>query len=95
MDHDLYFCFSFMNGDAVRFKSVFTALAVIYAADKYMVKKIDILALKFIRKHITAYDSLMILQHLYFLHGTKTNFDDHHAKDIKPSAPTLGKFFCL
>ena len=42
-----------MNGDAVRFKSVFTALAVIYAADKYMVKKIDILALKFIRKNLT------------------------------------------
>merc|ERR1719237_899647 len=43
---------SFMNGDAVRFKSVFTALAVISAADKYMVKKIDILALKFIRKNL-------------------------------------------
>ena len=80
-----------MNGDAVRFKSVFTALAVIYAADKYMVKKIDILALKFIRKNLTVYDSLMILQHLYFLHGTRIDFDDHIAKDIEPSAPTLGK----
>ena len=41
-----------MNGDAVKFKSVFTALAVIYAADKYRVKKLDILALKFIKnKH--------------------------------------------
>ena len=95
MNHDLYFCFSFMNGDAFGFKSVFTALAVIYAADKYMVKKIDILALKFIRKHLTVYDSLMILQHLYFLHENK-NFDDHLAKDIEPSAPTLGNVeFCI
>ena len=82
-----------MNGDAVRFKSVFTALAVIYAADKYMVKKIDILALKFIKKHLTVQDSLMILQHLYFLHGTES-FNDHLAKDIKPSAPTLGNVAC-
>ena len=80
-----------MNGDAVRFKSVFTALAVIYAADKYMVKKIDILALKFIRKNLTVYDSLMILQHLYFLHGTRNDSDGQIVKDVEPSAPTLGK----
>ena len=90
-----HFNFSFMNGDAVRFKSVFTALAVIYAADKYMVKKIDILALKFIRKNLTMCDSLMILQHLYFLHGTRNDFDDHLAKDIEPSAPTLGNVSCI
>ena len=88
------FCFSFMNGDAVRFKSVFTALAVIYAADKYMVKKLDILALKFIRKHLTVNDSLMILQHLYFLHGTETDSDDQLVQDRKPSAPTLGNASC-
>ena len=84
------FYFSFMNGDAIRFKSVFTALAVIYAADKYMVKKIDILALKFIRKNLTVNDSLMILQHLYFLHGDENGRDDHVVQDMEPSAPTLG-----
>lgn len=75
-----------MNGDAVRFKSASTALAVIYAADKYMVKKLDILALKFIRENLTVNDSLMILQHLYFLHGT----DYQLVQDKEPSAPTLG-----
>ena len=79
-----------MNGDAIRFKSVFTALAVIYAADKYMVKKIDILALKFIRKNLTVNDSLMILQHLYFLHGDENGCDDHIVQDMEPSAPTQG-----
>ena len=84
------FYFSFMNGDAVRFKSVFTALAVIYAADKYMVKKLDILALEFIRKNLTVNDSLMVLQHLYFLHGTENDSDDQLVQDREPSAPTLG-----
>ena len=80
-----------MKGDSVRFKSMFTALDVLRAANKYMVKKIDILALKFIRKNVSEDHALMILQNLYFLRGTEDDCEDLTDEDLLPSAPTLGK----
>lgn len=71
---------SFMTGDAVRFQSVPTALAVIYAAKKYMVKKIDELALKFIYKNINTHNVLLVLQHLLLL---------QEEQELQPSAPSL------
>ena len=58
---------SFMTGDAVRFQSVPTALNVIYAAKKYMVGRIDDLALKFIYKNINTHNVLLVLQNLVVL----------------------------
>lgn len=73
---------SFMTGDAVRFQSVPTALAVIYAAKKYMVKKIDDLALKFIYKNINTHNVLLVLQHLLLL-------QEEPQESLEPSAPAL------
>ena len=71
---------SFMCGDAVRFQSVPTALNVIYAAKKYMVRKIDDLALKFIYKNINAHNVLLVLQNVLML---------QEEPDVLPSAPSL------
>ena len=60
---------SFMTGDAIKFQSVPTALNVIYAARKYMVKRIDDLALKFIYKNINVNNVLLVLQNLLLLTG--------------------------
>ena len=83
----MLFC-SFMKGDTVKFKSVLTALAVIYAAQKYMVKKIDNIALKFINKNLHCDNVLMVLQHLYVLLGKDDPQDVLH-EDVFPSAPPL------
>ena len=77
-----------MKGDTVKFKSVLTALAVIYAAQKYMVKKIDNIALKFINKNLHCDNVLMVLQHLYVLLGKDDPQDVLH-EDVLPSAPPL------
>ena len=82
--------YSFMKGDTVKFKSVLTALAVIYAAQKYMVKKIDNIALKFINKNLTRDNVLMVLQHLYVLLD-KYN-PQSSPEDVLPSAPPLEEF---
>eukprot|EP00090_Calanus_glacialis_P038489 TRINITY_DN67147_c0_g1_i1.p1 TRINITY_DN67147_c0_g1~~TRINITY_DN67147_c0_g1_i1.p1 ORF type:complete len:287 (-),score=63.35 TRINITY_DN67147_c0_g1_i1:368-1228(-) len=58
---------SFMSGEVVKFKTVPTALAVIYAANKYMVNNIDILALKFVSRNITSDNVLLVLHNLYRL----------------------------
>lgn len=77
---------SFMTGDAVKFQSVPTALAVIYAAKKYMVKKIDDLALKFIYKNIDRHNVLLVLQHLLLL--TQAHREDQE-DIVTPTAPPL------
>ena len=61
-----------------------TALAVIYVAKKYLVNKIDTLALSFVNKNVTSDNVLMVLQHLYVLHQK-----DSEVRDV-PSAPQLG-----
>lgn len=71
---------SFMTGDAVRFQSVPTALNVIYAAKKYMVRKIDDLALKFIYKNINSHNVLLVLQNVLML---------QEEPEVLPSAPSL------
>jgi len=81
---------SFMKGGTVKFKSVLTALAVIYAAQKYMVKKIDNIALKFINKNLTRDNVLMVLQHLYVLLD-KDN-PQNSPEEVLPSAPPLEEF---
>jgi len=80
---------SFMTGDAVKFQSVPTALAVIYAARKYMVKRIDDLALKFIYKNISVHNVLLVLQHLLLLTGQGTTEAQENTMDTEPSAPPL------
>ena len=82
---------SFMTGDVVKFKSVTTALAVIYVAKKYMVKKIDDLALKFINKNINSDNVLLVLQHLLILNHRDTNTEEEFY-DPTPSAPPLELF---
>lgn len=72
---------SFMTGDAVRFQSVPTALNVIYAAKKYMVGRIDELALKFIYKNISPHNVLLVLQNLLVL--------QEEGAEVAPSAPSL------
>ena len=69
-----------MTGDAVRFQSVPTALNVIYAAKKYMVRKIDDLALKFIYKNINSHNVLLVLQNVLML---------QEEPEVLPSAPSL------
>jgi len=80
---------SFMTGDVVKFKSVVTALAVVYAAKKYMVKKIDYLALKFINKNINSDNVLLVLQHLFILNHRDTITEEQNYYDVTPSAPPL------
>ena len=75
-----------MAGDTVQFKSVMTALAVIYVAKKYLVNKIDTLALSFINKNVTSDNVLMVLQHLYVLHQKDNEEKEVH---FMPSAPPL------
>ena len=84
-------CFSFMTGDVVKFKSVLTALAVIYVAKKYMVKKIDDLALKYIKKNINSDNVLLVLQHLLILNHRDT-INEEEFFDPTPSAPPLELF---
>jgi len=79
---------SFMTGDVVKFKSVLTALAVVYAAQKYMVKKIDYLALKFINKNISSDNVLLVLQHLSVLNH-RESVAEEECLDTTPSAPPL------
>ena len=69
----------------MRFNSVVTALAVMYAAEKYMVSRINNLALKFINKNANSDNVLMILQHLYVLHQKDREEDESYT----PSAPPL------
>lgn len=82
---------SFMIGDVVKFKSVLTALAVIYAARKYMVKRIDDLALKFINKNINSDNVLLVLQHLLIL-NQRDMLNEDEFYDPTPSAPPLELF---
>eukprot|EP00090_Calanus_glacialis_P010433 TRINITY_DN18816_c0_g1_i1.p1 TRINITY_DN18816_c0_g1~~TRINITY_DN18816_c0_g1_i1.p1 ORF type:complete len:363 (-),score=123.14 TRINITY_DN18816_c0_g1_i1:261-1349(-) len=82
---------SFMTGDVVKFKSVLTALAVIYVAKKYMVKKIDDLALKYIKKNINSDNVLLVLQHLLILNHRDTITEEEFF-DPTPSAPPLELF---
>ena len=77
-----------MTGDVVKFKSVLTALAVVYAAKKYMVKKIDYLALKFINKNISSDNVLLVLQHLFVL-SHRDSVTEEEFLDTTPSAPPL------
>ena len=56
--------FSYLSGETVRFNSVVTALAVMYAAEKYLVSRINRLALRFINKNANSDNVLMILQPL-------------------------------
>ena len=70
----------------MRFNSVVTALAVMYAAEKYMVSRINNLALKFINKNANSDNVLMILQHLYVLHQREHEDEEVH---YTPSAPPL------
>ena len=89
----IYYIFvsSFMTGDVVKFKSVPTALAVIYVAKKYMVKKIDDLALKFINKKVNSDNVLLVLQHLLILNHRDT-ITEEEFYDPTPSAPPLELF---
>jgi len=82
---------SFMTGDVVKFKSVLTALAVVYVAKKYMVKKIDDLALKFINKNINCHNVLLVLQHLFIL-NQRDKIIEEEFYDSTPSAPPLELF---
>ena len=70
----------------MRFNSVVTALAVMYAAEKYLVSRITRLALRFINKNATSENVLMILQHLYVLHQRNREDEEGH---FAPSAPPL------
>ena len=70
----------------MRFNSVVTALAVMYAAEKYLVSRITRLALRFINKNANSDNVLMILQHLYVLHQKETEDEEVH---YAPSAPPL------
>ena len=81
--------FSYLSGEAVRFNSVVTALAVMYAAEKYLVNRINSLALKFINKNANSDNVLMILQHLYVLHQKETEDEEVY---YAPSAPPLELF---
>ena len=78
--------FSYLSGETVRFNSVVTALAVMYAAEKYLVSRITRLALRFINKNATSENVLMILQHLYVLHQRTSEDEEGH---FAPSAPPL------
>ena len=85
---------SFMTGDAVRFQSVPTALNVIYAAKKYMVGRIDELALKFIYKNINPHNVLLVLQNLLVLQvrpggGGGVQGAQEEGAEVAPSAPSL------
>ena len=81
--------FSYLSGEAVRFNSVVTALAVMYAAEKYLVSRINSLALKFINKNANSDNVLMILQHLYVFHQKETEDEEVY---YAPSAPPLELF---
>ena len=81
------FCLlSYLSGEGVRFNSVVTALAVMYAAEKYLVSRINTLALKFINKNANSDNVLMILQHLYVLHQKESQ---DAGVQYAPSAPPL------
>ena len=80
--------FSYLSGEAVRFNSVVTALAVMYAAEKYLVSRISRLALRFINKNANSENVLMILQHLYVLHQ-RNREDEEGLSHFAPSAPPL------
>ena len=71
-------------------QSVVTALAVIYAAKKYMVNRIDTLALRFISKNINSENVLMVLQHLLLLAPPPPALTCSLAQhSFAPSAPAL------
>lgn len=87
----VFYClFSYLSGEAVRFNSVVTALAVMYAAEKYLVPRINSLALKFINKNANSDNVLMILQHLYVLHRKESQEEEEEEEvHYAPSAPPL------
>ena len=60
-----------MFGDVIIFRSVQTALSVIYTAKKYMVKGIDTLALIYISKNINSDNVLLVLQSILVLYDTE------------------------
>ena len=67
----IYIPTSFMFGEGIIFRSVPTALSVIYAAKKYMVKGVDTLALMFISKNINSDNVLLVLQTILVLYDTE------------------------
>ena len=73
-----YFLISFMFGDVVIFRSVPTALSVIYTARKYMVRGIDKLALMYISKNITSDNVLLVLQTVLVLYDSEQSVEDSH-----------------
>jgi len=72
---------SFMNGEDIKFRSVWTALSVIYASKKYMVRILDTLALSYIQKNITCDNVLIILENIFVL------YDRDREKNFESSRP--------
>ena len=66
-----------MFGGEVIFRSVSTALSVIYTAKKYMVRGLDTLALMYISKNINIGNVLLVLQTILVFYNTEHS--PHHA----------------
>ena len=60
-----------MFGGEVIFRSVPTALSVIYTAEKYMVRGIDTLTLMYISKNINSDNVLLVLQTILVFYNTE------------------------
>ena len=75
----------FMFGDEVIFRSVSTALSVIYTAKKYVVRGLDTLALKYISKNINSDNVLLVLQTILIFYNTEHSQDTKCKRLIKTS----------
>jgi len=84
---------SFLSAGMVNFKSVPTALSVIYAAKKYMVKHLDHLALTYISKNINRHNVLLVLQQLHLLyHRGQDLCNEEIGTRVPHQENTLGDF---
>lgn len=73
---------SFLSDGVVKLRSVATALAVVYAAKKYMVEGVDSIALMYISKNINSDNVLTVLQSIILLQSK-----DDGIEDTCPTAP--------
>jgi hypothetical protein len=60
-----------MFGEEVIFRSVSTALSVIYSAIQYMVRGLDTLAIRYISKNINSDNVLLVLQKILVFYNTE------------------------
>jgi len=84
-----------MFGDVVIFRSVPTALSVIYTARKYMVRGIDKLALIYISKNITTDNVLLVLQTLLVLYDSEQSVEDSTSNEVKTEPDDVHKIIDL